>query len=108
MSEQKKMSGLKILKSIDIPTVRAEHFRSVYVNHATAGLTTWDLHFTIGTLIEQAPGKPCVEEQIMLMMTYEFARAFSDSLLTTIKAYEARPPDLEPTQELLAAKPKKS
>lgn len=74
-----------------VPTVRSPQFRSVYINHATGGISNWDLHFTLGTLVESTPGQAAVEEQIMVMMNYEFAKAMQGTLATAIQAYESKP-----------------
>ena len=70
------------------PTVRADHYRSTYINHARGNLTPWELQFTFGLIKETEPGKPAVEEQVQLLMTANFARALVDMLQTTIRSHE--------------------
>lgn len=92
------MPDTKIVATSSANVVRSEQFRSVYVNHATSGATNWDIHMTFGVLVEQTPSNPVVEEQVMLMMTYEFAKAVYETLGVTINAYENKATLLLPAQ----------
>ena len=92
-------------KKPDIPVsvnastvVRSPHYRAVYINHATGGMTNWDLHFTFSSLAEPEPGKPAVEEQVMLVMTYEFAKAMMGTLKSGVEAWEAKASIREPKE----------
>lgn len=99
----------KLVPASDIPTIRSEQFRSVYVNHARGGLTNWDLRFTFSSLAENPPNQPVVEDQIMLMMTCEFAKALIGTIAITIGAYEKRKMDdaNTPIVQTTDAEPKK-
>ena len=79
-----------VVEGTNIPVTRAEGYRAVYVNHATGGLTNWELHFTFGTLVENPPGKPAVQEQVMVMMTYEFAKAMLSTISQAVTLYESK------------------
>ena len=81
-----------VVEGINIPVTRAEEYRAVYVNHATGGLTNWELHFTLGTIVENPPGKPAVQEQVMVMMTHDFAKALQGTIAQVVKAYETNRP----------------
>lgn len=88
--------------------VRSPQFRAVYVDHATGGFTNWDLRFTFGLLTEHEPGRPAVEQQVMLVMTYEFAKAMVGTLSTAVQAYERKPsPEATLSAELSAASAQK-
>lgn len=93
------MAEQVIVEGINIPVTRAQEFRSVYVNHATGGLTNWELHFTLGTVVESPPGKPAVEEQIMVMMTYDFAKALQSTIAQVLTAYETSRPTAQKSAE---------
>lgn len=90
------MAEPTIITTASVQTVRSENFRSVYVNHAIGGATNWDVHLTFSALVEQEPSKPVIEEQIMVMMTCEFAKALADTLAATISAYENKPTLMQP------------
>lgn len=83
-----------------VNVVRSPQYRAVYVNHATGGISNWEIHFTLGTLGETSPGQAAVEEQVMLMMTYEFAKAMQATFAVAIQAYESRSSTVSTTQPL--------
>lgn len=73
----------------DIPSARADQYRSVYVNHARGNLTSWDLQFTFAVIGETTTNTPVVLEQVQLVMTLDFARAVAAMITDSIKTFEA-------------------
>jgi hypothetical protein len=78
----------KTIPAEELPTIRASDYREVYVNHARAGSTSWDVLFTFGALSEPQPNQPAVVEHVTVRMTVEFARALVGTLVTAVNAVE--------------------
>lgn len=69
---------------------RAPEWRAVYINHARGGATNWEIQVVLGVLSDKI-GQPHLEEQVTLLMSAEFAKAFVNTLAESVKAYESRP-----------------
>ena len=82
------MTETTLIAAQDIATGRDQLFRAIYVNHARAGATSWELQIVFSTLGEKF-GKPTVEEQVTLLMSPMFARALINALHESLKTYES-------------------
>ena len=87
MDKTAALSG--VVSQPSIPSIKAADFKVVYCNALRMGAGPYDVQFMFGMIQERnGPEDQVVEEQVMVIVSPQHARALMNSLRITLETYE--------------------
>lgn len=87
------------------PMVQGDSHQTVYINSSRAGISPWDIRFSLGQVVERTPTESVNQDVVTVIMAPGHAKAFLAQVSKAIQAYEdSFGPINDPMPNILAAR----